>query len=174
MRFATAATALAVFGPTCVHSFNPTWGYNVGLEWAEWIRQFTNSAGFSLLDRPHEAMTKDGVLSKYPLYFGIPKTSMTPTMHRAVQDIVRGSIDTDDHEGGEDPRYRVKGEAENAHAYCDDEKIGECHKRLQDMQQEILSLLQVGDVGWACRLGPQQTRPSPAHLARLLLPQQLG
>jgi hypothetical protein len=149
MHFATAAaTALVAFAPARVHSFNPSWGYVGGFEYAEWIRQFTDSSGFSLAGRPHEAMTKDAVLDKYESYFGIAEKKMTPTMHRATQDMGQGSIDTDDHTGGKDPQYQIL-EAEDAHAHCDDEQIGGCQKRLQDMQKTIVDLLQASDVGRA-------------------------
>ena len=150
MRFTAAvAVAFVAFAPARVQSFNPTWGYVGGFEFSEWIRQFTDSDGWSLAGRPHEAMTKKGFLSKYEIYFDIAEGEMKPTMHRATEEVVQGSIDTDDHEGGKDEAYRVPGEAENSNAHCDDENISGCQKRLQDFQNDIKTLLEDGDVGRA-------------------------
>ncbi|KAM7202560.1 hypothetical protein V8F20_004349 [Naviculisporaceae sp. PSN 640] len=145
---AAAASIVALLAPAPVHAFNPSWTFVIGFGWPDWVQRYTHSNGFSLAGRPHEDMTKTGVHTKYPIYFGIPVNQMTRSMHSATQEIIQGSMDVDDHLGGVDPRYSKK-EAEYAPAHCDDEQIGACQRRLQDMRDKILRDLQTGDVGRA-------------------------
>src|ERR1700753_108001 len=98
MGFTWRVAAIVAFFtilPAFVSGFNPSWYTDIGKPLTN-QDPITEDGGISAWGRPHEAMTKRGISTRYKPYFGIDNA--THNMDTARQEIIEGSKIVDDHD----------------------------------------------------------------------------
>ncbi|KAF2807574.1 uncharacterized protein BDZ99DRAFT_572498 [Mytilinidion resinicola] len=134
-RLGSILLSLAHFSST----FNPSWSLVLGhpLPGYDWLKGVDGQNYVSEYGRPHEGISAAAIMSRYPVYFDLKKS--TKSMDDARKAITDGSMAVDDHND-------YLEEAEKPHCHFDDESFEAGNERLVAKKQEVIVYLKAGNL----------------------------